>query len=125
MSIRAVIFDRDNTLLHFDPAAIAAIEARIAEVAPTLPPGAVGLHWTAWPGPWPRTSADEPAFWSDFWGDLAARYQLGNDAVTALHELGAFYHTCFSAFPDALPCLGELRSRGMHLAVLTNFELPS
>ena len=125
MNIRAVIFDRDNTLLLFDPAAITAIEARIAEVAPTLPPGAVGLHWTAWPGPWPRTSADEPAFWSDFWGDLAARYQLGNDAITALHELGAFYHTCFSAFPDALPCLGELRSHGLHLAVLTNFELPS
>jgi putative hydrolase of the HAD superfamily len=125
MNIRAVIFDRDNTLLYFDPAAVMAIEARIAEVAPALPPNAVNLHWSAWPGPWPRTPADEPAFWCGFWGDLANRYQLDSDTTTALYELGAFYHSCFSAFPDALACLGELRSHGMRLAVLTNFELPS
>jgi putative hydrolase of the HAD superfamily len=125
MDVRAVIFDRDNTLLRFDPVAVTAIEARIAEVAPILPPSAVTLHWTGWPGPWPRTHADEPAFWGAFWTDLAARYQLDSGTTTALHELGAFYHTCFSAFPDTLPCLGELRSHGIRLAVLTNFELPS
>jgi len=125
MNIRAVIFDRDNTLLHFDPAAVTAIEVRIAEVAPELPPSAVNLHWLAWPGPWPRTSAEEPAFWRAFWGDLANRYKLDGIATAALYELGAFYHTCFSAFPDALPCLGQLRTHGLRLAVLTNFELPS
>src|SRR5215211_9049736 len=36
-----------------------------------------------------------------------------------------FYHTCFTAFPDALACLAALRSRGVRLAILTNFELPS
>ena len=125
MNIQAVIFDRDNTLMHFDTAAAAAIEARIAAAAPTLPPGAVGRHWMAWPGPWPRAIDQEPAFWQVFWGRLAAQYQLPADTIAALHEIGAFYHTCFIAFPDTLACLAALRSRGVRLAILTNFELPS
>ena len=125
MNIQAVIFDRDNTLMHFDTAAATVIEARIAAAAPTLPPGAVGRHWLSWPGPWPRAIDQEPAFWHVFWGQLAAQYQLPADTVTALLEIGAFYHTCFTAFPDTLACLAALRSRGLRLAILTNFELPS
>ena len=125
MNIQAVIFDRDNTLMHFDNAAGAAIEARIAAVAPTLPPGAVGRHWTAWPGPWPHAIDQEPAFWHVFWSQLAAQYQLPPDTIAALHEIGAFYHSCFIAFPDTLACLAALRARGVRLAILTNFELPS
>lgn len=125
MNIQAVIFDRDNTLVRFDTAAAAAIEARIAAAAPTLPAGAVGRHWLGWPGPWPRTIAHEPAFWQAFWEQFAAQYQLPADNVTALHEIGMFYHTCFTAFPDTLVCLAALRARGLRLAILTNFELPS
>jgi putative hydrolase of the HAD superfamily len=125
MRIQAVIFDRDNTLMRLDAAAAAVLEARIAAIAPALPFDAVAAHWTAWPGPWPRTIADEPAFWPVFWNSLAARYQLPADVVTALHEIGAFYHTCFTAFPDTLGCLAALRKCGMRLAILTNFELPS
>jgi HAD superfamily hydrolase (TIGR01509 family) len=125
MNIQAVIFDRDNTLMHFDTHATAAIEARIAAAAPTLPPEAVGRHWLAWPGPWPRAIEQEPAFWQAFWGRLGAEHQLPAETVAALHEIGAFYHTCFTAFPDTLACLAALRSRGVRLAILTNFELPS
>jgi len=125
MPIQAVIFDRDNTLMRFDTAAAAAIEARIAVVAPTLPPGAVGRHWLTWPGPWPREIEHEPVFWQTFWAQLARQYQLSADSVTALHEIGGFYHTCFTAFPDTLACLAALRARGLRLAILTNFELPS
>jgi FMN phosphatase YigB (HAD superfamily) len=125
MNIQAVIFDRDNTLMHLDTAATAAIEARIAAVAPTLPPGAVGGHWMAWPGPWPRAIDQEPRFWRVFWGRLAAQHQLPDDTITALLEIGGFYHTCFTAFPDTLACLSALRTRGLRLAILTNFELPS
>jgi putative hydrolase of the HAD superfamily len=125
MNIRAVIFDRDNTLLHFDPTAVTAIEARIAEVAPTLPPSAVSLYWTMWPGPWPRTAHAEPAFWRAFWDGLARQYQLPQHEITALEQIGTFYHTCFAAFPDASACLAQLRARSLRLAVLTNFELPS
>jgi FMN phosphatase YigB (HAD superfamily) len=125
MNIQAVIFDRDNTLMRFDAAAAAAIEARIAAVAPTLPTDAVATHWTTWPGPWPRSIDQEPAFWRLFWGGLAAKYQLSPDTVAALYEIGAFYHTCFIAFPDTLACLAALRSHGVRQAILTNFELPS
>jgi FMN phosphatase YigB (HAD superfamily) len=125
MNIQAVIFDRDNTLVRFNTIAAATIEARIAAAAPTLPPGAVGRHWLAWPGPWPRTIEHEPIFWRVFWEQFAAQYQLPADNVTALHEIGMFYHTCFTAFPDTLACLAALRTRGLRLAILTNFELPS
>jgi len=125
MDIRAVIFDRDNTLVRFDPAAVAVLEARLAAAAPELPPSAAAAHWEAWPGPWPRSVDDEPAFWRAFWGQLAARYTLADATVVALLEIGAFYHTCFTSFTDAAPCLRLLRAHGLHLAVLTNFELPS
>jgi putative hydrolase of the HAD superfamily len=125
MDIRAVIFDRDNTLVRFEPAVVAALEARVTTIAPSIPPGAAAAHWTTWPGPWPRFDVDEPKFWNLFWNSFAARYGLHNAATAALNEIGAFYHTCFSAFPDAAPCLRALRERGLRLAVLTNFELPS
>src|SRR5439155_9269799 len=73
----------------------------------------------------PRAIDQEPAFWQVFWGRLAAQYQLPADTIAALHEIGAFYHTCFTAFPDTLDCLAALRARGVRLAILTNFELPS
>jgi putative hydrolase of the HAD superfamily len=125
MHIQAVIFDRDNTLMHFDAAAIARVEAEIARAAPSLPRGAAVAHWMSWAGGWPRVPADEPAFWSAFWAELAARHQLPGTAAAELQQIGDFYHTCFNIFPDTLACLGLLRSRGLKLAVLTNFELPS
>lgn len=125
MSIRAVIFDRDNTLLHFDPAAVAAIEARVAQIAPALPMSAVNQHWLSWPGPWPGTRAAEVEFWELFWLSLARQHDLRPREAAALAEISAFYHTCFAAFPDTAACLADLRARGLQLAVLTNFELPS
>jgi len=125
MQIQAVIFDRDNTLLHFDTAAIAALEARIAQVAPDIPRGAAVACWLSWRGGWPRTPADEPAFWVDFWNEFAAQHHLPSAAAGDIRRIGAFYHTCFRAFPDVQDCLRALRAHGMHLAVLTNFELPS
>jgi putative hydrolase of the HAD superfamily len=125
MNIRAVIFDRDNTLVRFNTAAIAELEARVAAAAPGLPAGAAIEHWQHWPGPWPRTHDDEPAFWRAFWAALARAHQLHEGAAGTLEQIGAFYHTCFTAYPDTLACLRALRARGLRLAVLTNFELPS
>jgi putative hydrolase of the HAD superfamily len=125
MTIQAVIFDRDNTLIRFDPSAAAVLEARIAAAAPSLPAGVVGQHWASWPGPWPRAAEQEPEFWHTFWDQLATQYQLSTSIRATLHEVGMFYHTCFVAFPDTLECLATLRSHGMRLAILTNFELPS
>jgi putative hydrolase of the HAD superfamily len=120
-----VIFDRDNTLVYFDPDAVAALEARVSAIAPSVPSDVATVHWDTWPGPWPRSGAEEPEFWRAFWSGLAARYAVSDAATAALHEIGSFYHTCFVAYPDAVPCLHALRGRDLKLAVLTNFALPS
>jgi HAD superfamily hydrolase (TIGR01509 family) len=78
-----------------------------------------------WRGPWPQTEADEPAFWHAFWASFANQHQLSAAQALALAEIGAFYHTCFVAFPDAAPCIQALHTHGLRLAVLTNYELPS
>ena len=125
MPIEAVIFDRDNTLLHFDPACMARLEAQIAEVAPAITPKRLYAAWAAWPGPWPRRPNDEPTFWAMFWQWVGAQYEVPPERLPALCAIGGFYHTSFSTFPDTLPCLHALRDAGLRLAVLTNFELPS
>lgn len=125
MSIKAVIFDRDNTIVHFDQHALAELERRLATLAPLLPRGAAAAFWASWPGPWPRTEQEEPHFWHMFWSALVERYRLPTSALEPLIALGGFYHTCFRAFPDTRACLARLRARGLRLAVLTNFQLPS
>jgi len=125
MLVEAVIFDRDNTLLYFDPARQARLEAQIAMVAPAITAERLYAAWAGWPGPWPRYPADEPAFWGAFWERVVAQHNVAPEHLPALRALGTFYHTCFSAFPDSLPCLHALRDAGLRLAVLTNFELPS
>lgn len=124
-TIRAVIFDRDDTLIELDPERLAAIETRIVTIVPGLPRNAAELHWYNWPGPWPRTATDEPRFWRRFWTTLAQEYGLSRAAASELMAIGAFYHTCFRAFDDVALCLRALRAQGIALAVLTNFELPS
>lgn len=126
MRIQAIIFDRDNTLVRFDSTRVEAISARVATIAPGLPIAAVLAAWQRWPGPWPRHADEEPAFWRRFWSALGAGHSLRPAQVEALiHEVGAIYHTCFTAFPDAPLALAELRAAGLRLALLTNFELPS
>jgi putative hydrolase of the HAD superfamily len=124
MSIRAVIFDRDETLTWFDQAAIQALEAEIVALAPNLPPAAVSHYWHTWPRPWPRSEDEEPAFWRTFWSDLAARFDIPTPPIAALQQISARYHLCNRAFSDVALCLQTLRERGLYLAVLTNFELP-
>jgi FMN phosphatase YigB (HAD superfamily) len=124
-TISAVIFDRDNTLTRFDSNAIAARNRRYSAIAPELPAGAVMAQWLHWAGPWPCAASEEPAFWAMFWDTLAARYQLSNAVARALEQAGSTYYSDFAAFPDAIGCLRSLLARGLRLAVLTNFELPS
>lgn len=106
-------------------AAIRAIEERIAQLAPTIPPGGTSMLWQQWPGPWPRSEAEEPEFWRSYWAYVAAHYQLSAAEAAALQDVGALYYTCFVAYPESQRCLIALRQRGLRLAVLTNFALPS
>ncbi|NNJ09663.1 HAD-IA family hydrolase [Chloroflexales bacterium ZM16-3] len=126
MEIKAVIFDRDHTLLYFDQAQLAALEENIAVIAPELPPHAAVRAWSSWPGPWPQHRDDEPAFWAEFWAGLGHAHGLQPAQILSLtNDVGAIYHTTFGAYPDAAPTVRALRSGGIRLAILTNYELPS
>ncbi|GAB4190425.1 MAG: HAD family phosphatase [Roseiflexaceae bacterium] len=125
MPINAVVFDRDHTLIQPSSEAITAFERHLAQIAPALPFAAISAHWQGWPGPWPVQPAEEPGFWDSFWETLARRHEITPEGMQALRDIGAFYHTTFESFPDALPCLEALRAQGLRLAVLTDFELPS
>lgn len=125
MTFKAIIFDRDNTLLRLDRVHVAQFEQRVHAIAEQLPPGAAVQHWMSWDAGWPRTAADEDRFWQAFWSTLGTRYGLLATQIEQLQELGAFYHTVFVAYPDTVPCLTKLHSSGIRLAILTNFDLPS
>jgi putative hydrolase of the HAD superfamily len=126
METQAVIFDRDHTLLYFDAAQLAALEERVASIAPGMPLHAAVRAWTNWPGPWPQRREDEPAFWAEFWAGLGQAYGLHPPQITRLIEdVGGIYHTTFAAYPDAATTVSALCSGGLRLAILTNYELPS
>jgi HAD superfamily hydrolase (TIGR01509 family) len=126
MQIKAVIFDRDHTLLYFDQAQLAGLERLVAAIAPELPPHAAVRAWSSWPGPWPRDPDDEPAFWVEFWASLGHQHGLIPDQIARLTgEVGAIYHTTFAAYLDARSTVPALRAAGLRLAILTNYELPS
>lgn len=126
MQIQAVIFDRDHTLLYFDSAQLAGLEAHIATIAPELPPHAAARSWSAWRGPWPHHQDEEPAFWREFWLSLGHIHGLNATQVRRLtEEVGAIYHTTFGAYPDAASTVNTLHAAGLRLAILTNYELPS
>lgn len=123
--IKAVIFDRDNTLLASDDHAIGQLEARVQLLVPGLPLAAMEDVWASWPGPWPQHVDDEPAFWQAFCGVLIERHNLLAELSPALCEIFALYHTTYMPYPEVKACLQALHSAGLHLGILTNFELPS
>jgi putative hydrolase of the HAD superfamily len=126
MQIQAIIFDRDHTLLYFDQAQLAGLEQLVTAIAPELPPHAAVRAWSSWPGPWPRHHDDEPAFWIEFWASLGRAHGLHDSQISRLTaEVGAIYHTTFAAYADARTAVPALLARGLRLAILTNYELPS
>lgn len=125
MRYDAVIFDRDGTLLRFDPAGMATLAEQCALVAPQLDAATLSGSWQRWSGSWPATVADEPAFWVRYWTSLAAAYNLTPVQCEGLASVAATYHTMFRAYSDAADVLSGLYRRGLRLALLTNFELPS
>src|SRR5712671_6402797 len=96
----AIIFDRDGTLLQIAPRHAAVLSARFVQVAPQLTPAAVTDYWQRWPGPWPTTTAAEPAFWAEFWARVSAELvALSAEQCEALASIAADYHTIFMAYP--------------------------
>lgn len=128
LPLRAVLFDRDDTLAFTDRA-VYAEAARWAEAEYGLDARAVGAamlgQWQARALTWwdLRTEADETAFWDGYGQELMTR--VGLPAAEAAAFMAAYpYERFMKPVPHAREVLGELRARGLRIGVLSN-TLPS
>jgi putative hydrolase of the HAD superfamily len=116
-----VIFDRDGVLTGFDVATAAATLQSLV----SLPFGTVLQRWQTHGAEvgFPRSVAEEAAFWETFWHKLATEFNLS----TAVHDrlLNLNYTRFVVPFPDVRPALEAVRRRGLRIGVLSNFSLAS
>lgn len=127
-TLRAVLFDRDDTIAYTDPGVYREAALWAAQTF-GLDPREVGAgmqaQWQARAFSWwhLRTQAQEDAFWDEYSLELAGRLNL---TPTQAAQLSARYP--YEAFmkpvPDARTVLEGLRARGLRLGVLSN-TLPS
>ena len=126
--LRAVLFDRDDTIVLTDPGVYreAALWAAgrfglaAAQVGQTLQ-----AQWTENMARWwhLRTLDDEAAFWTGYGEELARR--LGLPASAAIEWMETYpYERYMKPVPGARAVLTELRLRGLKIGVLSN-TLPS
>lgn len=126
--IRAVLFDRDDTLTVTDPGVYRAagewIAGRYGVEAREAGRG-LAAHWQQHSDRWwgLRSEADEDAFWDEYGHGLTERLGLPTEAAPEL--LGAFpYERYLRPVPQAREVLQTLRARGLKVGVLSN-TLPS
>ena len=121
MSVRAVIFDRDGVLTHFD------IKMAIAFFEPLLPLSMEQLsqRWEQWGKlvGFPRSLTEEKRFFHGLWDHLSDELGLSHAKRKQLHQFN--YTKLIRPFPDARPMLLEAKQRGLLIGVLSNFSLAS
>jgi putative hydrolase of the HAD superfamily len=127
-SLRAVLFDRDDTIAFTDRE-VYAEAARWAAAEYGLDAQAVGAQML---GQWQeraltwwdlRTEDDETAFWDDYGQELMRRVGLP-PAEAAVFMAEYPYERFMKPVPHARAVLRELRARGLRIGVLSN-TLPS
>lgn len=117
MTTRALVFDRDGVLTHFDFAPLMALFEGV-------PKASFEALWRAWQAhtrlaPPPRRASAESGYVAAFWRTVREAWEL-DDALEA--RLNRFdYTTAIRAFDDARPTLERARERGLRIAVLSNF----
>jgi len=131
--VRGVLFDRDDTIAFTDPGVYREAAAWAAGHY-GLDPRAVGqalqAQWAAQEDPahvggwWGlRSPQDEDAYWQTYGRQLAARFGVPETEIGAMLEHWP-YQSYMKPVPSARTVLGELRSRGVTVGVLSN-TLPS
>ncbi|WP_221088820.1 HAD family hydrolase [Deinococcus aquaedulcis] len=127
-SLRAVLFDRDDTIAYTDPGVYreaAAWMARTYSVPIDAALQALREQWAARALTWwdLRSQAQEDAFWADYGTELTGRLGLSPEAAPQL--MAAYpYEVYMKPVPHAREVLLELRARGLKVGVLSN-TLPS
>ena len=121
MTIRAVIFDRDGVLTDFD------LDKATQFFEPRVPISLweISDRWEAWGSThgFPRTLAEEQAFFLDFWDAICDELTLETAIRHDLHQFD--YTTCLMPYPDVLPALAAARAAQLRIGVLSNFALAS
>lgn len=120
--IRAVVFDRDGTLLRYDEEWLLAT---LQQAWPALTLTVLNGYWGRNAHLMPSTPEGEPEFWLKLWTLFVADH--GGTAAHAeeLARLACGYHGAFHAYTDTHNCLNWLRSREIRLSVLTNHPMVS
>ena len=122
--IRAVLFDRDDTLSLTD-AGVYRLAAQWAAERYGLDPReaarAMQAQWASVEGRWQhlRSLEDEEAFWEVYGTELAGRLGLGPEEGRPLVEAYPYWKFLVPA-PGARAVLTELRRRGLKIGVLSN-----
>ena len=128
MGLKAVLFDRDDTLTVTDPAVYREAAQWLATrfgLDPQHAGRTLAELWQERAGDWwdLRTHEDEAEFWTTYGNDLTARLGLGPEATAAV--MAAYpYERYLRPVPGAREVLTELRRRGLKTGVLSN-TLPS
>lgn len=122
--IKAVLFDRDDTL-SFTDQGVYVQAARWLQERYGLDPREAARHllaqWEGVEGKWQhlRTLEDEAAFWQEYGAELAGR--LGLTAADGSAIMRAWpYERFLVPAPGAREMLLELRERGLRIGVLSN-----
>lgn len=71
----------------------------------------------------PRTIAEEKAFFTKFWDGLSDELGLSAATRSDLHQFD--YTTCLAVYSDVLPALQAARAANLRIGVLSNFALAS
>ncbi|MVN88699.1 HAD-IA family hydrolase [Deinococcus sp. HMF7620] len=127
-SLRAVLFDRDDTIAYTDPGVYREAAAWLAQTFGLETGAALSAlrdQWAARALTWwhLRTDEDEAAFWAEYGTELTGR--LGLPAEAAAQLMTAYpYEAYMKPVPHAREVLTELRARGLKVGVLSN-TLPS
>ena len=121
MPVRAVIFDRDGVLTYFD------IEGAIDFFTPILPLSMEELaqRWEKWGQRvgFPRTLAEEKAFFNGLWDNLSDEFALSDVKRNTLYQFD--YTSLIRPYPDARAMLMEAKQQNLLVGVLSNFTLAS
>jgi 2-haloalkanoic acid dehalogenase type II len=118
---KAVIFDRDGVLCHFD------LEAAAVFFRPLVPLDVEALvdAWLGWQRRHglPGTLEEERTLLAGFWAHLARQLDLPADRHRQLQQFD--YTTLIRPFPEVRDVLATLRGHGLRCGVLSNFSLAS
>jgi len=124
MTLRAILFDRDDTLSLTEQGIY--MEAALWTqqkfgLEPKITLGAMQQQWASVEGQWQhlRTLEDEHTFWQDYALELGKRLGLNHEQALELVTEWPYYRF-IKAVPEARQVLSKLRAKGYKIGVLSN-----